>query len=209
MPGDQDPLEPTPDPTGDTPEKETEDTAEDTDSGQTDWTPKDRGEAIRKITELGQENARLRREAEQAEAQPDDDAEGAQGDGPEDDYLGQQNALLAVELFGPEVADAAEAVWDNLERASTTADYMAALEAYHQARLGGSTAAEAGAKGGKTAKGEAPTRDEVTRPRVDTNRDGSPDSDDKLAEARKTGSLSGFATGVAEALGFGSGKRPE
>lgn len=201
MPDAQDPLEDAPDPTADTPEDETEDTAEGGDSSQTDWTPKDRSEATRKITELAQENARLRREAEETEQ--DDEPDEGEADGPEDDYLDQQNALLAAELYGPEVSEAADTVWDLLEAADTTADYMAALEAYHQARLKGPVA-EPGKAGGK-GKG-APARDALVEPRVDTNRDGSPDSDDTLAEARKTGSLEQFTSAAATALGFGPKK---
>lgn len=203
MPDAQDPLEDAPDPTEDTPDDDSEDTAEADDSSQSDWTPKDRGEATRKITELAQENARLKREAAAAPAAKPD---GGDDDGPEDDYLDTQNALLAAELYGPEVTEAAQAVWELLEVASTTADYVALLEAYHAARLKG-TVAGPGSTGGEAKGSETPTRGDLVRPRVDTNRDGSPDSDDRLAEARKSGKLEDFTAGVSELLGFGPSKR--
>lgn len=197
MAHDQDPLDDGPDPSEDTPEDELEDTAEDdADSGSSDWTPKDRTEATRKITELAQENARLRREAE-AQPEPEEDGE----DEGSDDYLDQQNALLAGELYGDEVITAAESVWDLLGAAQTTADYVAVLESYHEARSKGATPQQASG----AAK---PTRDEATRPRVDPNRsERSPDSDDQLAEARKSGKLSDFTGAAAAALGFGPSKR--
>jgi hypothetical protein len=203
----QDPLEDAEDPTEDTPDGEDEDTAEADDSSQSDWTPKDRSEATRKITELAQENARLRREFEDADAQSEDDADDddAEDDEPEGNYLDRQNALLASELYGPEVTDAADAVWPFLETAQTTADYVAVLEAYYEARLNG-PAAENGKKPAETATNGAPARSDLTRPRVDTNRDGSPDSDDQIAEAVKSGSLDRFAGAAAAALGFGSSK---
>lgn len=205
MPDAQDPLEDDPDPTEDTPEDDSEDTAEADDSSQSDWTPKDRREATRKITELAQENARLKREAE-GPAQSDEPDEGDEDDEPDDDYLDTQNALLAAELYGPEVTEAATSVWGLLEVATTTADYVALFEAYHEARLKG-TVAGPGATGGETKGNGAPAKGDLVRPRVDTNRDGSPDSDDRLAEARKSGKLEDFTAGVAERLGFGSSKR--
>lgn len=197
MANDQDPLDDAPDPTEDTPDAEAEDTAEDDDSGQTDWTPKDRSEATRKITELAQENARLRREATaKPAAQPEGDGDADTGS----DYLADQNALLAGELYGEEVSTAAEAVWPLLEVAQTTADWMAVLEAYHEARSKGSTPA--------AAAGAAPqSRQDAVQPRVDTNRsDGSPDSDEKLAEARKSGNLADFSKAAVAAL-MGTGKQ--
>lgn len=199
MAHDQDPLDDAPDPTEDTPEDESQDTAEaEADSGPSDWTPKDRTEATRKITELAQENARLRREAEARKSSAPDEADGEVVTG---DYLAEQNALLAGEVFGPEATQAAETVWELLEAAETTADYMAVLEGYHQARLGGgNTGAPAG--DGK------PTREQAIQPRVDSNRtDRAPDSDDQLAEARKSGSLGAFTNAAAAALGFGPSKR--
>lgn len=197
----KDPPEDAPDPTEDTPEDASEDTAEADDSSQSDWTPKDRREATRKITELAQQNAELKRDAEKPtrSAKPD---EGSDDDGPDDDYLDTQNALLAAELYGPEVTAAATSVWGLLEVATTTADYTALLEAYHEARLKGPVA-KPGATGDGTKGNGAPAKGDLVRPRVDTNRDGSPDSDDRLAEARKTGSLGDFASAAAARLGFG------
>jgi hypothetical protein len=196
MANDQDPLDATPDPTEDTPDEEAEDTAEADDSSQTDWTPRDRSEATRKITELAQENARLRREAETRTTTEPTDGE---DDDPTGDYLADQNALLAGELYGEEVTEAAAAVWPLLEVASTTADYLAAFEAYHEARSKGISPAAAAS--GATNK----SRQEQVQPRVDTNRsDGSPDSDEKLAEARKSGDLAKFAAAaVAQLMGTG------
>lgn len=199
----KDPLAPDPDPTEDTPDEETEDTAEDDAGAQSDWTPKDRAEATRKITELSQQNAQLRREAEQG---PDDDADDADDEAePPGDigYLDDQNALLAAELYGEQVTQAAQSVWPLLETANTTADWMAVLESYHKARSEGAPAPDAAAAAGGTTNG-APTRQEAVQPRVDTNRsDGSPGSDDKIAEAKASGKLGDFATAAAEALGFG------
>jgi hypothetical protein len=189
MADDQDPLDDAPEPETDTPDDEAEDTAEAADSSQSDWTPKDRSEATRKITELAQENARLRREAAAAAEAP---AEAGGDDG--GSYLEDQNALLAGELYGEEVIEAAEAVWPLLEVASTTADYMALFEAYHAARSKGASPAEA-------ASGTPRTRQEAVQPRVDTNRsDGSPDSDDRLAEAKKSGNLAEFSKAAAAIL---------
>ncbi len=196
MANDQDPLDATPDPTEDTPDEEAEDTAEADDSSQTDWTPRDRSEATRKITELAQENARLRREAE---TRPTTEPTDGEDDDPTGDYLADQNALLAGELYGEEVTEAAAAVWPLLEVASTTADYLAAFEAYREAYGKGITPAAAAS--GATGR----SRQEQVQPRVDTNRsDGSPDSDEKLAEARKSGDLAKFAAAaVAQLMGTG------
>lgn len=212
MANDQDPLDDAPDPTEDTPDAEAEDTAEDDDSGQSDWTPKDRKEALRKVQEQGQENARLRAELELLRGDGDeaDDAEDDveaddQGDGTDDAYtrrLERQSWTLAEQIHGREAVDAYnKAFYPLYDKAQTPADHIAALEAYHRARLGEAPRSTSTAD-------KKPSRDEALRPRVDSNRsDGSPDSDDKIAEARKSGKLSDFTGAAAAALGFGPSKR--
>lgn len=209
MAKDQDPLEDeAPDPTAeaeDTPDDESEDTAEADDSGQSDWTPKDRSEATRKITEQALENKRLQKELEAARSQAQEPDEGDEADPGIDEYIEDQNALLAAELYGEDVVNAAQAVWPLLESAQTTADFMALFEAYHEKRSAGATATEAAAAAGTT--NGAQSRQDALAPRVDTNRsDGSPDSS-RLEEARKSGRLDQFAAEAAAMLGFGPAKR--
>lgn len=200
MTDDLDPLEGEPDPTADTPEADPEDTADDADSdAQPDFTPKDRSEATRKITELAQQNAQLRAEAAAARSKPADTASD-QADPEEDDYLEQQNALIASELYGEEVTAAADAVWPLLTNAVTTADYMAALEAYHAKRSAGLPPADAAADAGAAAGTQS--RADAVRPRVDTNRTESPDSDKELEAAKKSGKLEDFVGAATRAMGF-------
>jgi len=201
MPKDQDPLDPTPDPSEDTPDEDTEDTAEADADAQSDWTPKDRTEAMRKITELATRNRELERAAAEPEPAADDADEGDASD--DSGYLDDQNALLAAELYGEEVTKAAETVWDLLESATTTADWMTVLETYHQNRSTGASAPEAAAAGGST---NGAGRQQAVQPRVDSNRsDRGPDSDDKLAEAKKSGKLENFASAAIDSW-FGGKK---
>jgi len=208
MANDQDPLDDGPDPAADTPDDEAEDTAEDdAESGQqNDWTPKDRREATRKVTELGQENARLKRELELARGtsesdEDEDDEEPDESDDALPERLERQNWELAEQVYGKDAVKAYNKVWWPLyEKAETPADFMAALMAFANA-VGKGEAPAAAVGGGQS-------RQEATQPRVDPNRsDGSPDSDDKLAEARKSGKLEDFTSAAAAALGFGPGKR--
>lgn len=214
MAHDQDPLDDAPDPTEDTPESEAEDTAEDdADSGQSDWTPKDRQSATRKITEQGQEIARLRAELElrgddESDEDEDDDEDDESDEGDGDAYrerLEGQSWNLAEQTYGQEaVAVYSDTYYPMFNRATTPMDHIAALEAYHQARLRQESgeAPEAPAKGGKQ------SRQQAVQPRIDSNRsDRGPDSDDKVEEARKAGSLSGFADAVASAFGYGQERR--
>jgi len=202
MANDQDPLEDAADPTEDTPPDGTEETAEDGDSGQSDWEARYK-EAQKLISRQGTELSLLRRgddDETSAEEAEDDDAE----DSAPEPYLRRlesQSWSLAESTYGEEAIDAYEAAYRVLAKAETPADYIAAFEAYHEIRSGKAPAAPAAATDGKR------SRQDAVQPRVDTNRDGSPDSDDKLAEARKSGSLGSFASAASAALGFGPSKR--
>lgn len=208
MTDERDPLEDAPDPTADTPEAEPEDTAEDGDSGQTDWETRYK-EAQKVISRQGTELSLLRRgdsdEDESDEDAADEDDSDEAGDGAPDPYLRRlesQSWSLAEAQYGEEAVGAYEAAYRILDRAETPADYIAAFEAYHEIRSGKTPAVDE-----KPTDGKKRTRQDSVQPRVDTNRDGSPDSDDKLAEARKSGSLGDFTSAAAARLGFGSSKR--
>jgi hypothetical protein len=197
MASDQDPLEDAPDPTEDTPDDEGEETAEDdADAGPVDWEVRYK-EAQKVISRQGNELSILRR----GEESSDDDAEEPDADAPGDDsyvaLLEQQSWELVRATYGDLAMDAYEAFYRVNQTAQTPSDHIAALEAYYDVRSG---AAKAAPKAGKD------TPD--TRTRIDTNRsDPSPDPDDLLAEARKSGKLEDFTRAASAALGFGASKR--
>lgn len=209
MAKDQDPLEgEAPDPTeSDTPEDETEDTAEDEASTQVDWETRYK-ELHKRFGVQSRELGILRRGATQVESdeesdEGDDDAGDDDADLP--DYLDDQNARLAAQVFGDEAVEAATSVWPLLERAQTTADWMQVLESYHEARSKGASASEAAEAAGGT---RGTTRQQAVQPRVDSNRSEGPDSSTKsLEEARKSGSLGSFASAAIEAMGLGGGAK--
>lgn len=206
----QDPLEDAPDPTEDTPDDDSEDTADDQPEGSNDdWTPKDRREAQKKITEQGQELARLREQLEARssdEDEDDDDTEDDPGDEVEapDGRYEQDSWLLAESLYGEEAITAYGAAEKLMRKATTPADWVAAFEAYHRIRSGEGQQDQADA----APQGDKRSRDKALEPRVDTNRsDPSPDLTQNFEEARKSGSLGKFAATAAQALGFGPTKR--
>lgn len=201
---DRTPLDPDPDPTEGDEEPEAEETAEADDqpgSDQPDEIASLRGENAR----LAQELEMFRRQATEA----DDEAGGE--DSSSDDFLAratQDSWALAERLHGAEAIDAYRVAFRLVERAQTPADHVTAFEAYHKIRSGELPAPASGKAGDKA---KAPTRAEATAPRVDANRS-DPGSDlanaqEQIVEAKRKGSLPGFAAAAAAAMGFGPAKR--
>ena len=201
---DQTPLDPEPDPTEDTPDAEGEETAEADDQPGSD--PEARlAEAQKLITQQAQELSLFR-------AKPKDQpaASSSASEASSDDFLAratQDSWTLAETIHGAEAIEAYRVAFDLYDKAQTPADYVTAFEAYHQIRSGkapgASKAADAPAAGTKT-------RAEATQPRVDANRSdpgSDPNADEKLSEARKSGSLDQFARAAASAMGFGPSTR--
>lgn len=195
MADEQDPPEDLLDPTEDTPEPELEDTA-DADS-QADWTPKDRKEASRKVSEQGREIADLRKQLELLRSGGDDadDADVDAGDdGPPTRYEAD-SWQLAETVYGPEALAAYDAFYPLYEKAETPADVMAALMAFHRG-ISGEAAPEGGDAPPAPGNGADPTAPRV----VDPNRSDGPDSDEKIAEARKSGKLGDYASAAIDAM---------
>lgn len=205
MADDQDPQASAPDPTEDTPEDELQDTAEGTDSSQTDWEAKYK-EAQQAISRQGAELAAYRRgEYDESDEDEEDEAEseGSETTGTRDVYLDtleSQSWTLVERTYGQESIDAYRAAYRIWSKAQTPMDHVAAFEAYHEIRSG---------KKGDIAAGEQPgaapgqqTRQQAVEPRVDTNRSDSPDSEKELAEAVKSGKLEDFVKVATRRMGF-------
>lgn len=130
----------------------------------------------------------------------DEDAEEEDDDEEPDDAgtasrLEQQNWALAEQMFGGAAIKAYERAAKLMDRAQTPADYVAAFEAYHQARIGGTK---------KPNTRQQAQADEPSQP-VDANRpDTSPrtDFDRQAEEARASGnSLAWFQAQVRRVRG--------
>jgi len=202
------------DPLEDTPPGATSETGEDTPKQPAqpeDWEARYK-EAQKALSRQGAELAILRRgdDAEADEGDEDDDEEPDEDSGepasrqPEENLtqFARDSWELAEARYGPEATAAYEAAWRVLNRATTPADYIAAFEAYHEIRSGGSKKeATAAAKDSKK-----PSRKEALEPRVDLNRsDASPDLDDlehQFAEATAKSDLGKFVAATTRALGF-------
>ena len=202
---DQTPLDPETDPDENTPDPEGEETAEADDQPGSD--PETRlAEAQATITRQAQELALYRGKA----IEPDGDDESG-GEPSSDDMLvraTQDSWQLAERLHGAEAIDAYRVAHRLIERAATPADFVTALEAYHQIRSG--TLDPSGKPAAGKAKATGQTRAEALEPRVDANRSdpgSDPNADQKLSEAKKAGSLDKFTAAAAAMMGFGPAKR--
>jgi hypothetical protein len=178
----QDPAQ---DPTEDNPADESLDTAPDTQGSSVDWEQKYR-EAQKLISKQGHELGIYRQSATES----NEDDEEAEEEEPEpqpqrrdrsvESRLELESWQLAEQVYGEEALAAYTRSAPLLDRAVTPADYVAAFEAYHQARLGGVKPAKAAAAA--QAQGEPP------QPRMESNRpDEGPDQTqiDQRAEAAK------------------------
>lgn len=201
MAEDRDPLEDAePDPSlTDEPETEPEDEAQDEAESPTDDRSQARIDALlAKNRAQGEELGRLRK-LERAQAQADE----PEGDESSETYSEAVNDdlwLTAELVHGPEAIAAYQKIEPLIEAVDTYADAIAVYEAYHRARLEGAPAAAA-------AKGAQASRADALEPKVDSNRsDRSPDSDEAITEARKSGSLEKFAQAATAAFGLGPGK---
>lgn len=114
---------------------------------------------------------------------------------PNNDRVQRDLWNLAEQLYGENAVEAYGRAQRLVERAETPADFIAAFEAYHEARLKGSTPAAAA-----QAQGEQPPQR-----RIESNRpDASPDLNqlDQKAEAAKgRGDLRGFLAAQLERAG--------
>ncbi len=191
------------DPTEGTPADESEGTAEDTQGSSVDWEKKYR-EAQKVISKQGQELGLYR---QQSTDESDEDEEEDEEDEPEpqprqrerasEDRLAGDSWVLAEQLYGAEAVTAygkAAKLWN---RAVTPADHVAAMEAYHEARLAGATPQQAASP---QAQGNAP------QPRIESNRpDEGPNQTeiDRKAEAAKAkGDSRGWLSAQLEGLGI-------
>lgn len=198
------PLDEAPDPTEDTPDAQSEDTAaDDADAGPVDWERRYK-EAQQVISRQGAELSLYRKGT--SDSDPDegedeeDDADDGDADAGRDPALGrleEQSWELARKTYGEQAVVAYEAWYRGYQRAETPMDAMAALEAYYEARTGTPQVPKAKGQASPPAGG-----------RVDTNRsDPSPDPDELITEARKSGDLSAFTSAAAARLGFGPKRR--
>lgn len=167
------------DPDEDNPADEGQDTAPDTQGSSGDW--EKRYKELQKLTSRVQRENQLLREQGPSEADDDEEAEEPEYEEPAprrgSDRLAQDSWALAESVYGTEAIDAyvpAAKLWN---KAQTPADFVAAFEAYHLARLKGAAPQQAAA-----------ASPEPRQPRVESNRpDESPDlaSIDREAEAAK------------------------
>jgi hypothetical protein len=185
MADDQTPLDDELDPSEDTPDSEDEDTAAADTPDPRD--PEERlKDAQRKITQISQENARLRA-SDPVEAEPDE---------PTDEFSAKfesESWALAEAVYGPEAVEAYRAA-ERLGPPQTPADWVGTFEAYYNARSG-KVPAPAG-----TLKADA------LEPKETGLADLGPDlqkADKKLTEARKGSNLGDFAAAAAARMGFG------
>ena len=137
-------LDPGADPQeADTGEGATENTAQDTQqSARTDVDWQSRYRALQSQTAKEREElARLRAQARTDEAAPPD--QGRTERMTPDDSLLAESWALAQAVHGEEAIAAYDAVYQLLDTAATPADFISALEAYHEARSRGATPNEA------------------------------------------------------------------
>jgi hypothetical protein len=154
-----------------------QDTAADT-QGSVEWEAKYR-EAQKVISRQGQELGLLRRvdpeqddETEDEEPEPEPEPTRT----PASDRLERDSWALAEQIYGEDSIAAYGRAAKLLDRAATPADYVAAFEAYHQARLGD----------GKPAAAAVPAQGNGSpQQHIESNRpDASPPTDlDQAAEA--------------------------
>jgi len=171
-------LDPEQDPETDTLPPETEDTAEDTQGTTVDWETRYKQLQQLKDRQLAEVNRKLA----DLQASPDEDEDEDEDEEPAtsgSERLEADSWRLAEREYGRESITAYTKAARLLDRASTPSDYVAAFEAYHEARL------EADLKKyAKEAEGAAPgTR--PTQPPIESNRpDVSPRNNlDREAEA--------------------------
>lgn len=124
----------------------TQDTAPDTQAGSVDWEKRYRDLQSAKDREVDT----LRRQLEAAQAEDgggeEDDEEDGEPEAPApkpSNRLERDSWQLATKVYGEDAIDAYGKSAVLLERAATPADFVAAFEAYHQARLAGSAPAQA------------------------------------------------------------------
>lgn len=190
------------DPSEDTPADATEDTEQDATENTVDWQAR-YAEAQKVIARQGQELGMLRQsddadegdDAEEEDAEEPDEADAPPTRG--NDRLERDSWQLAESIYGPESIKAYSNAATLLDRAATPADYVAAFEAYHEARL------ESAAK--KARKAAPAQGGEPSQSRVDANRpDTGPRNDfDRQAEEAlaKGNSLGWFQAQVRKVRG--------
>lgn len=185
--------DPAQDPDADTPGDESEDTAADTQGNTGDWETRYRNlqsHTSQKIDQLQRQLEALTTQGDDDEAAGEDDSDEEEDEAPVRDRraerLERESWALAEQVYGGDTIKAYEKAAVLFDKAQTPADYIAAFEAYHQARLGG---------GQKKAQRQAQD-DSSQQPQVDPNRpDASPRNDNlnrEAEEARARGDSRGF-----------------
>lgn len=181
-------------PDGATSDDQTEDTAEATEGAQqsVDWEA--RYKALQgHATKVEQRLAILER-GDDSDEEAGDEGESEGEPAPLNQRAIDESWRLAEAVHGSEAITAYERVHPILSRAETPADWIAVLEAYHEARAQGATPKEAKRAAAKSAPQQTA--------QVETNRsDGSPDITDldrKAVEAKSKGNLRGWLDAVTQ-----------
>jgi hypothetical protein len=179
--------DPQQDPSEDTLADGTEDTGQDDAENTVDWEA--RYKALQSHTSKQIDDLRSKLTGSSDGDESDDEEEEGEPEAPatsrDADRLEEQNWQLAETVFGPDAIKAYDKAARVLDKAQTPSDYVAAFEAYHQARL------DAANKPRKRPQAQA---DQPSQP-VDPNRpDTSPrnDYDRKAEEAFAKGDSKGF-----------------
>lgn len=195
--------DPAPDPSEDTQADGSQDTAPDTQGSTVDWESRYK-ELQSRASKIERERDLLRQQstpASQDDGYDEPDEEPAppptrQAAAPATDRLSRDSWALAEQVYGQPALDAYGRAARLLDRAQTPADYVAAFEAYHEARIGGAKPAAA------AQAAQAP----ASQPRIESNRpDASPDLsviDQKAEAAQAKGDLKGYFAAKLEKLGI-------
>ena len=190
--------DPAPDPIEDTQADGEQDTAPDTQGSTADWESRYK-ELQKRATRAERERDLLRQQATTTSDEDEEDEEVAEPKpatrSKTNDRVQRDLWNLAEQLYGENAVEAYGRAQRLVERAETPADFIAAFEAYHEARLKGSAPAAAA-----QAQGEQPTQR-----RIESNRpDASPDLtqlDQKAEAAKGRGDLRGFLAAQLERAG--------
>ena len=190
--------DPAPDPIEDTQADGEQDTAPDTQGSTVDWESRYK-ELQKRATRAERERDLLRQQAtttsDEDEEEPAEEVTEPAPRNRSNERVQRDLWNLAEQLYGENAVEAYGRAQRLVERAETPADFIAAFEAYHEARLKGSAPAAAA-----QAQGEQPPQR-----RIESNRpDASPDLNqlDQKAEAAKgRGDLRGFLAAQLERAG--------
>lgn len=200
----------------DTQEADAPDTATNTQQSQQpiDWQARYKAlqaDATRKAQALAAKEAELAELQSYADEEPDEDEDGepvqrtrrvsrtSQREAELEAQLQEAEWTIARAIYPDPVIDAYETAATLLEQAQTASDYVAAFEAYHLSRSGGSTPQEAMA----SSDGAPPPA--AVMPRADSNRSDAPvlpEIEQQLREAERKKDLTGFVSAMRK-LGGG------